>query len=69
MGRGREAAHVDAGLGDDDLRGGAADPGDLIQPVGRPSERGDLCFEVDLQRGDVGAAWSMRPSMVWSRKA
>jgi hypothetical protein len=35
MAWGGEAAHVDTDLGDDHLRGGAANPRDLIQPVGR----------------------------------
>jgi hypothetical protein len=55
MGPGREAPHVDAGLGDDDLRGGAADPVTSSSRSAAPAKRGDLCFEVDLQRGDVGA--------------
>jgi hypothetical protein len=53
--RGGEAARVDTDLGDDHLRGGAADPGDLIQPVGRHLKRGELGLDVDLQLGDVGA--------------
>jgi hypothetical protein len=52
---GREAAHVHPELGDDHLRGGAADPTDLIQPVDRRLKRGDLLFDLGLDRGDVGA--------------
>ena len=55
MAWGGEAAHVEADLGDDHLRGGAADPGDLIQPVDRSGERGDLLVDLGLQLGDVGA--------------
>ena len=55
MARGGEAAHVGTDLGNDHLGGGAADPGDLIQPVGRQLKRGDLGLDVDLQGGDVGA--------------
>jgi hypothetical protein len=56
---GGEAAYVDADRGDDDVRGGAADAGDLIQPLGRLLKRGDLLPDLGLQRGDVGAgpAW------------
>jgi hypothetical protein len=52
---GGEAAHVQADLGDDDVRGDAADAGDLIQPLGRQRERGDLRLDVGLEGGDVGA--------------
>jgi hypothetical protein len=55
MAGGGEAAHVQADLGDDHPGGGAADPGDRIQPVGCRRERGDLLVDVGLQLGDVGA--------------
>ena len=55
MARGGEAAHVDADLGEDHLGGGAADPGGLIQPVGRRRERDKLLFDPAVQLGDVGA--------------
>jgi hypothetical protein len=55
MAWGGEAAHVGTDLGDDHLGGGAADPGDLIQPVGRGGERGELGFDPAVQVGDVGA--------------
>jgi hypothetical protein len=55
MAWGGKAAHVDTDLGDDHLGGGAADPGDLIQPVDRLGERGDLGLDPGLHRGDVGA--------------
>ena len=55
MARGGEAAHVDADLGEDHLGGGAADPTDLIQPVGRRRERDKLLFDPAVQLGDVGA--------------
>src|SRR5215218_3364404 len=54
MASGREAAHVHAELGDEHLRGSPADPGDLIQPIGRRLKRGDLGLDVRLQHGDVG---------------
>jgi hypothetical protein len=54
MARGWEAAHVHPDLGDEHLRSGVADPGDLIQPVGRLSERGDRLLDPGLHRGDVG---------------
>jgi hypothetical protein len=66
---GGEAGHVGADLGDDRLRGGAANAGDLIQPLDRRGERGDLGLDLAVQLGDVGAAWSMRASIVASRKA
>jgi len=40
MAWGGEAAHVDTDLGDDHLGGGAANPTDLIQPVGRHLKKG-----------------------------
>jgi hypothetical protein len=55
MAWGGEAAHVEADLGDEHLRGSPADPTDLIQPVDRLGERGDLLVDLGLQRGDVGA--------------
>ena len=69
MRRGGEAAHVQADLGDDDLGGDPADAGDLIQPLGRSGERGDLRLDLGLQGAMSALAWSMRPSMVCSRKA
>jgi hypothetical protein len=50
-----EAAHVHADLDDDQLGGGLADPTDLIQPVDRSGERGDLGLDLGLSLGDVGA--------------
>jgi hypothetical protein len=41
-----EAGHVGADLGEDHLRGGAADAGDLIQPVHRRRERDDQLLEL-----------------------
>ncbi len=52
---GREPAHVQPDLGDDDLRCGDTDPGDLIQPGHRVSERGDLNLDPLLDLGDVSA--------------
>jgi hypothetical protein len=53
--RGGEAGQVGADLGDDRLRGGAANATDLIQPLDRLSERGDLDLDLAVQFGDVGA--------------
>ena len=55
MPRSGKAAHVDTNLGDQHLRGGPADPGDLIQPVDRRLERADLGRDLGLHRGDGGA--------------
>ena len=55
MPRSGEAGHVGADLGDDRLRGGAANAGDLIQPLHRRRERGDLGLDVAVQGGDVVA--------------
>jgi hypothetical protein len=46
--------HVDADLGEDRAGGGAADAGDLLQPVGRRRERDDQLLELGVQLGDVG---------------
>jgi hypothetical protein len=35
--------------------GGDADAGDHIEPLDRPSERGDQLLDLGLDRGDVGA--------------
>jgi hypothetical protein len=53
--RGGEAAHIDADLGDDHLRGRPADPTDLIQLVDRRPKRGDLGVDLAVQFGDVDA--------------
>ena len=55
MARGGEAGHVQADLGDDGVRGGQADAGDLIQPGHRLGERGDLLLDPGVQRRDVAA--------------
>jgi hypothetical protein len=36
------------------VRGGLADPGDLIQPVDRPRERGDQLLELGVELGEIG---------------
>ena len=54
MGRGREPGHVDPDLGDDHPGGDRPDAGDLIQPGGRLSERGDQVLDSVLDGGDVG---------------
>ena len=53
MARGGETTHVHPDLGDDRAGGGAADAGDLIQPVGRRRERDDQLLELVVQLGDV----------------
>jgi hypothetical protein len=45
--------HVHADLGDDHLGGGAAQAGDLIQPLHHLSERDDQLLELAVQLGDV----------------
>ena len=54
MVRGREPGHVQADLGDDDLRRGDPDAGDLIQSGHRLGERGDLLIDPGLHDVDVG---------------
>jgi hypothetical protein len=36
------------------VRGGLAEPGDLIQPINRPSEAGDQLLELGVELGQVG---------------
>jgi hypothetical protein len=55
MRSGGEAGHVEPELGDDDVRGGRSDSGDLIEAPDRRGERGDQLFDPGLDRGDVGA--------------
>jgi hypothetical protein len=52
--RGREPGYVGPDLGQDQLRGGGPDAGDLIEPGHRLGERGDLGIDPILQNGDVG---------------
>ena len=52
---GGEPGHVGPDLGEDDVRGGDPDPGDLIELVHRLGERGDQLLDPGLDRGDVGA--------------
>ena len=51
---GGEPGHVQADLGDDRLRGGDPDAGDLIEPGHRRGERGDLLIDPALHPIDVG---------------
>jgi hypothetical protein len=51
---GREPGHVRPELGDEQVRGGLADPGDLIQPVDRQGEGGDQLGKLGIQLGQVG---------------
>ena len=55
MPSGGEPGHVDPELGDEQVRGGLADPGDLIQPVDRLGERADQRLDPGVERGDIGA--------------
>ena len=51
---GWEPGHVGPDLGDEQVRGGLADPGDLIQPIDRPGERGDQRLELGVELGQIG---------------
>jgi hypothetical protein len=51
---GREPGHVRADLGEQQMRGGLADPGDLIQPLDRRRERGDQLGKLGVEVGEVG---------------
>ncbi len=55
MGRGREAGHVHADLGDDHRGGGGSDPGDLSQAGHRLRERDQLLLGSLLHSLDVSA--------------
>ena len=46
--------HVEANLGDDDRGRGRPDPGDLIEPGDRISERGQVLPDLGVDGGDVG---------------
>jgi len=54
-------------LGDDHAGGSPADPGDLIQPVSRLGERGDLGLDLGSSVAMSALAWSTRASIVASR--
>jgi hypothetical protein len=51
---GREPGHVRPELGDEQLRGGLADPGNLIQPLDGVGERGDQLLELGVELGEIG---------------
>ena len=53
MGGGGESGHVDPDLGDDDRGRGWPDPGDLIKPGGRVTERGQVLTDLRVGGGDV----------------
>jgi hypothetical protein len=40
--------------GNEQLRGGLAEPGDRIQPVDRPSQGGDQLGELGVELGEIG---------------
>jgi hypothetical protein len=50
---GREPGHVHTDLGDDDRGRRRPDPGDLVQPSGRVTERGQMPLDLFIDRGDV----------------
>jgi hypothetical protein len=52
---GWEPGHVNADLRDQQLRGGLADPGDLVQPVDHLGERAEQRLDPGVEHGDVGA--------------
>jgi hypothetical protein len=47
-------ARVHAELGEQQVRGGLAEPGDRIQPVDRVGERGDQLGKLGVELGQVG---------------
>lgn len=47
--------HIDPDLGDQDVRGGTPDTGDLIEFAHRLRERDDQVLDPGLDRGDIGA--------------
>src|SRR4051812_15447400 len=51
---GREAVHVDANLGDDDLRGQVTDAGDGAQQPDRLTERVEIAVHLLVDLGDGG---------------
>ena len=51
---GWEPGHVRSDLGDEQVRGGLADPRDLIQPLDRVGERGDQLGKLGVELGQVG---------------
>ena len=66
---GAEAAHVGAGLGDDDLGDGLADAGDGLELVER-RENGRICSSTRDDNSWIAADnWSMRCRCSWHRKA
>ena len=54
VGGGGESGHVETDLGDDDGGRGRPDPGDLIEPGYRVSERGQMLPDLGVDGGDVG---------------
>jgi hypothetical protein len=54
MPSGREPGHVRSQLGEQQVCGDLADPGDLIQPVDGMGERGDQLGELGVELGQVG---------------
>ena len=51
---GRDPGHVHPELGNQQLRGGLADPGELLQPLDHPSEADDQRLDLGVQLGQVG---------------
>jgi len=54
MAGGGEPGHVDADLGDDDRGRDSSDPGDLLKPGGRVTERGQVGLDLGVEGVDVG---------------
>jgi hypothetical protein len=54
MPSGREPGHVRSQLGEQQVRGGLADPGDLVQPLNRPGEAGDQLGKLGVELGEIG---------------
>lgn len=51
---GRESGHVRADLGDEDLGGSFAHPGDRVEAVTGAREGGRHLVDVGVERGDAG---------------
>ena len=66
MGRGGESGHVETDLSDDDGGRGRPDPGNLIEPVGRISERGQVLPDLGVKRHGFRAGGYLWASSGWS---
>jgi hypothetical protein len=59
----REPRHIDADLGDDGGCGDRIDAGNLIEMDRHLGERGQLRFDLGVDRGDPGSSASIRDTM------